>query len=232
MYLVRNGYRHDENEADVTISRRVNRSDQGTPENMVETWTIEGRILGSSQSDITSKLQQLESAYSTDGGDIALIDNSGNRTIHELRSQDALSKIRIVEPVSYPNSGGAEYAVWRTYRIVLEAETRYGTANNAPTSFNETFKVIGNGGPIKIWFFPPLASRPVSQIVARASLYRLQQSGQITGYSRNLPYPAPLFPAALTNPDSAVTFTRTKGDYDQWTISWDYQFESATPLTP
>lgn len=227
MYLVRNGYRHADNEADVAISRRVNRSDQGTPENMVETWTITGRILGSSESDLTSKLQQLEAAYSTDGGEIALIGNSGNKTAHELRSQDALSKIRIVEPVSYPTSGGGEYAVWRTYRIVLEAETRYGSATNVPTSFNETIQVTGNGEPITIWFYPP-AGKPVKQVYGQ-TLYRLTQSGQLTGYSRNLPYPQPLFPGALAA-DPSVTFTRSRGDHDQWTIAWNYQFESADPL--
>lgn len=227
MYLVRNGYRHAENEADVTIDRTVSRSDQGTPERLVETWTIEGRILGTSQSDLTSKLQQLEAAYANDGGEIALIDNSGNKTVHELRSQDSLSKVRIVKPVSYPKSGAGEYAIWRTYRVVIEAEQRFGTATNAPTSFTESFQVTGRGEPITIWFYPP-AGKPVKQVYGQ-TLYRLTQSGQLTGYSRNLPYPQPLFPGALAA-DPSVTFTRSRGDYDQWTIAWSYQFESADPL--
>jgi hypothetical protein len=217
-----------------SIVRRMERSENGLPQRMVTTMTLTGDKQASSVSALTTALVQLERAYSIDGRDAIWADSTGRELVHSIRSAQTISGVKVVEPVSYPVGRGVEYAIRRTFRIVLEWETlpasgSGGTGQQSVTAFSETITFQGDGGPLKT-ILQPLRGKPIEQIVAEQTPFFATQSGSTRQQGASPQPPAPLWPDKLQGSASSVNRSGRDPQTGEYQTDWNYNFLSATRL--
>jgi len=141
-------------------------------------YAIKGTVQGTSQSDLTTRLQQLQNAYSQDGGDLRFIDNNGNNTVHTLLTSSTFGGTK-VERFNYleSNAGvwgsGTEYVFNRSYELVVSAEIFIPVGI---VQWEETVRVIGNGGP-RFTYLESLEGDPERQVLCLKTKQRAIQSG-------------------------------------------------------
>jgi hypothetical protein len=222
-------YAHDAGEVSIVISKRANESETGVRISFTETWTITGRLHGTDINDLTAKIILLAAAYSINGYDLGLYQSDGTTlTSHVMLSSQARGGVRIMS-FGFPEGDGAEYTTYRTFSITAEAEFPVGNAGII--AYQETLTLIG-GGP-KFVFLQTLAGPPQRQQVAQATPYRATQQGSSTG---DVAYPTenpPLFPADEHRDRRSiarVTPTIRLRTFTNYTVTWSYEFESASPL--
>lgn len=232
MYFKYDNYRHGDGEVRLVVSKQPLRAPNGMVRGQKITFTIDGRIMGSSQSSITTQLAALEAAYQVQGGRAGLYADDGSPTVHLLDANNTLGGIEVVEAVSYPEGKGAEYATGRAYRIVLSAEVPNLAV--AYLAFTESLSFSG-GGP-KIKFLELLTGEAQKQTLVEQTTYKCVQSGSAVGYGAYPPFPPPLFPGdQIVGPETAGDSPTRSGPpgspiYVEFPIRWKYVFESVNPL--
>lgn len=236
MILSYNGYTHDDNEATIVMSRRAKTNDRTQTEGYVDRWTIDGVLHAASAAALTTALQALATAYSTDGGDAILYLPDGvTETAHALRSSATTSGVRVIE-AHYPEGGGAEYTTFRSYQIVLEAETTFassgGGGNQGLQSYTEIVTFSG-GGPRFAWL-QPLVGPPVRQLIHQQTTYKAMQAGSAIGRN-SYPTPnLPLWPQAehIERRQLARKSPERSGlNYVNYEVTWQYEFEAAVAMS-
>lgn len=201
--------------------------------------SIDGMLQGASAAVIEAQYTLLMLAYSVNNFDFIVYLPSG--IISQRLSLFALGSLGGVRVMQKPSLQGLENAQYTTYlpvKIALEAE--YGS-DNAPdkalSSFDETLNFDG-GGPLFDWY-RPIKGLPTKGQVRQADTYRAVQSGKATGFG-SYPQlgtvsgaPSPIFgiDALNKNPQVSLGSPEKRGSvYINWPISWEYSFESASPL--
>lgn len=237
MILKYGTYAHANNEVWFSISKRAQHSPIGFSQHVNVTWTINGVLKGDSTSDLTSKMQALENAYSSDFKDLIFYDNDGTTELHHsLRNNQSIKGIQ-VKAFNWlsGNPGvwgsGTEYVNRRSYQIVVSADVLDSGSNLL--EWHEGLQLVGDGGPK--WVVMGALRGPVQiQEVQEITPYRVIQSGYAYGHLAPPTPPAPIWPFALhgdqkveeiLTPDLGVNVNTRYG------IRWRYMFESATALT-
>ena len=237
MHLTYNGYSHEENEVWFNIQKLNEFSPRGRPMKQHQTWTIRGVLIGTSESDLTNKINALESAYSIGGGDLLFYGNSNTVTAHAMRSSYSTNGVQIgriqwLEGNKGIWGSGTEYQNKRSYQIVARAE--YLATGDNIVSYHTTISAKGNCGPNKLWQ-GSLTGTPQQQIVQLFTTQKIAQMGRaigLTGY----PIPdGPLWPGIpenedLRNPSYDSPLRVGINISTHWPVSWKYFFESSTPL--
>lgn len=227
MHLRYGSYNHAAGECIVSISRVERANESGLSYGYTETWTIDGMLVGSSQADLTTKIQALEAAYASGGFDLTLVDDLGNDTPHKMVSANAIEGVKVVKP-SYPMGEGAEYTTFRHYTIVATADFDV-IESGGLISWGETLTFSG-GGAQYVWQ-QPLSGPPIKQQVATATPYRLIQSGSATGRS-GYPTPAPyVLPAGDLIEMPTISKTGPGAGNYNFVISWTYVFERVAAIS-
>lgn len=228
MILRYGSYSHADNEVTLSISQRPVYNEVGLRAGYVASWSIQGMILGSSASDLGTKIAALESAYGADGLDLILYDSDGVTVRHAMRNTGSRTGVKILD-LSYPTGDGAEYVTYRSYSITAEAEYQQDLGIY---SISETY-TFGGGGPQKV-VIPTLYGPPIEQLVRQQTAYICQQQGQAIGVAAYPTVPGPAFPAAEHRERRRITYNRpTKiGRYgnQMYSVSWSYEFESPSQL--
>jgi len=229
MQLKYGNYTHDANEAAISISRQSELGDDGRPFRQIETWNVSGLLQAASVAALTTAIAALESAYEEDGNTLSLVEDDGTATAHSL------ANARIVVPPSFPTSEGAEYTTYRTYQFTAEAEVELSQDNTRDTlEYQETIAFSG-GGP-RIVHLTTLTGPPVRQVTAQRTPYRATQSGRAVGRTRYPNPPGARFPSAqVGDPQIQRVTPRVVGSTNnreerEYEITWQYNFESASPL--
>lgn len=232
MYLKYGSYSHAANEAEIGITRTPLFNDGGQQWGCKETWRITGLLLGTSASDINTKCAALKAAYIDSGYSLGLYFDDGTLTNHAMDSNLTRGGLRVIEGVSFPVGDGTEGATQRTYSIVVEGE--FPDTTIIGVSWSETLSFEG-GGPLYT-HLQTLNGLPQKQLLCEATPYRVTQEGEAVGQF-NYPLPAgPLWPGALKQaPSIRKRNPRRFGplgnaSYYEFPITWQYVFESATPL--
>lgn len=229
MYLRYGSYTHQLDEAAVQISKARQFSKNGSLVGYNETWRVTGKIVGTDTSDLTTKISELEAAYSKTNQDLSLLTDALGTTAHVLRSSDTANGIKPIS-LSYPTGDGAEYTTFRTYEIVLEArfdaEEGNGDQNNT-VAYSQQISVQGTGGP-QFVVKTPRYGPPIYQMVSRQSPIYITQSGSATGL-RYHPQPTPpLYPQFLVPDSHNVTrvspATDSREGKRDFAINWSYNF--------
>ena len=218
--------------AGFTVTRQTLFTPRQEPYGIQETWNLSGWVLnpGGNPDTMTRKLRELEAAFSADGLDLALLTAGGKPTAHMLTSAGLLEPVRVTQPLSYPDGGGAEYVTKRTFTVSLTGVRRHAAGSSIIVIFAESLQLSG-GGPID-GHIETLTGRPVKQRLRQSSLYRATQTGRAIGLYSRLGVPGPIFPQALVR-TPVITFESPEkrgGTFINWPTAWEYQFESATPL--
>ncbi|MBW8002626.1 MAG: hypothetical protein FVQ80_11495 [Planctomycetes bacterium] len=86
----------------------------------IETWTIDGILIYSTNATITEQIAELESFYANARLDSIELKSDGNTTLDSLTAQ-ALKGI-VVESLTFPEGNGPEWATRRKYRIVVSGK--------------------------------------------------------------------------------------------------------------
>jgi hypothetical protein len=232
VYAKYGNYQHAANEISLRVERNPIRGDNGVVRATRVVINMSGRYQQDTQAAITSGLSTLEDAYIDGQGDFGLYLDDGTPTAHAISAASTGGGIRVLKAVSYPDGRGAEYSTWRTFEVALEADV---LENVGILAFSETLSFKG-GGPQFI-YLEPLNGAPQMQLVKQATTYKATQSGQALGYFGWVDAPAPIFPDALHQDQSSVSLasphrTGPLGQpfYSLYQTTWNYVFESASPL--
>lgn len=242
MILKWGGYEHDDNE--VSFSVRISRATDSFQRIRASTvrFVIQGTIIGTSFSDLTDKLNTLESEYSTQGKDLVFYDNDGNETAHALRNSETLGGTRVVgfeylEGIPGVWGSSTEYVNKRTYRIAVEGDivTRGGLLE-----WEESYTYYGNGGPEHKWI-ESLVGDPQRQTLKQRTIGIGIQEGTAVGENGYPPLPEMLYPDLLMNIRGQSPMVRPvspkglwTGQYHVYAIGWRFIFmgPSALPGIP
>lgn len=233
MRLTYGSYSHAENENTFNISRTMSLSPRGLPFKIFHNWVIDGVLVGTSQSDLTSKMSVLYEAYKIQGQDLKFLFDNGGVTHHALLSSSTLTGTR-VRNFSWLNrqpgvwGSGTEYVNRRSYRIVVDAEALADGADNL-LQYTQQVTFKGTGGPRWVLAGSLNGAKQPQQIERFTSLYAIQ-SGFALGLNFQPSYPGSLWP--LLEHQEMREETSVSGiPYANGTIAigarWRYIHESA-----
>lgn len=229
MYVRYGNAIHAANAVAVSIAREVLRTNGGLAYAVKETWTIQGKVYGSTQAELRAAIADVQAAYSVDGGDLVLLHNDLTPSAHGMETSLALGGIKVISGPDFPESAGAEYASYRTFNAVVSGE--FPVQDPGLMEYEETLSFSG-GGPTYA-HLQPVDGLPQKQKIFGNTPYRVTQSGRAVGYSSWPTPPDPLWPADLmmapqitrSNPQKHVGGTRTN-----YPVTWSYEFESHNPF--
>lgn len=229
MILKYGSYAHPSGEVSIVVEKSAVESDTGIRTAFIEAWTITGWLHADSVAELTAAIAAMESAYSVNGYDLGLYEDDGTTlTAHAMDSSEARGGVRILS-IRYPEGEGAEYTTFRKFEIRAEAEFAVGVAGLV--SYEEAITLTG-GGP-RFVFLETLAGPPQKQLVKQATTYKATQTGSAMGDSAYPIPPAPLWPAAEHVDRRSISRQHPKivrGGFKDYTVTWSYEFESASPL--
>jgi hypothetical protein len=213
------------------ISSRENRDQRQTPWSHIVRWDLMIWLMnpGGVQSTMTAMIAAVEAAFAQNFQDIRLLQPDGKASSHQLLNKDTLGGVMVVQPPSYPSAQGAEHVTYRTCTVALEG-TVLVNSGSALTEFSE--EVTFQGGGPRFGHLEPIAGTPVKQLLKQNTIYRAKQTGRATGILGYPPIPDPIWPAAMVEAPIIVKVApkRIGNSFTEFTISWSYDYESATPL--
>ncbi|MFA5262239.1 MAG: hypothetical protein WC378_00330 [Opitutaceae bacterium] len=232
MNLIYGNYQHDVGDAEVSISRDGLVSELGRMYAVRERWTVNGRLHGTSVSDVNSKVAALLAAYSVNGLDLYLSGSS-----HILRSSETINGTRVVLPPHFPKGNGAENSTFRSYTLAVEGEYAY-TDRSVLLSWSESLSFTGTGGPV--WgFLEVLNGPPQQQMFMQQSVVRCSQRGSAVcvpdsahrnEYLGHWPPSPPIWPQWEHGDRRNITYEKPSDLYGKRTTSWAYEFSANVPL--
>ncbi|QDU75430.1 hypothetical protein Pan97_24620 [Bremerella volcania] len=232
MYLRKGEYTHPIGEPQIAISKRPIFSGGGVPVAHAVTWAIQGMLLGSGQADLDAQIEALTAAYARQNEDVVLLLSDGvTESQHTLKVRDTRGGVYVTGGPDFPKGDGAEYATRRSFAVQISAEVPVEGALAAVMNFAETLSTSG-GGP-RYTHVETALGFPIKQKLRQATTYMATQSGTATGYAMYPSVPPPLF--GEWNLAQAPRITRRSPQWignstRNFTVSWQYQFESAGPL--
>lgn len=236
MYFKYGSYQHDDNSVEFQHSIVAKLDSGGVPFGYTETYRLKGEIRAADQASLTTALEALKAAYAIPFQDLILYDNSGSETTHALKNSNTLGGVRVIQPPSYPSSLGAEYSTFRTFEIMVAADTPLSTqGNSSVTDWQESLTFIGTGGPRHVWQ-TLLTGTPIRQQVSELTTIKAIQRGTATGYADYVPFPAPLYPIDVEHQEQRMYDRGTpqfkgSGVNRYYPCSWTYVFEFNNPAT-
>lgn len=234
MFFQYGSYQHDVNSVSFNSIQRNYVDGQTGRHNLLRVnWSLKGKIIRPSMSEIMDQLTILQQTYSIGGQSAGMYDNNGLLIpAMSLDNSVAIGGVLVTNPISHEAIRGAEGTTYLYYTFGLQAEF-IGPPNLLSFQESVSFNDI-NGGPLQIERVPVQGS-PILQNITETSWYRATQSGSLTQNTAN-PLPMPmLFPGNLRGQDGAKTITFTpvktiRGVPMEWGIQWKYDYISTTVL--
>lgn len=196
--LTYGSHSHADNEVGFTISKFLTLSPRGTPFKNLHSWVINGVLRADTQSELTSKMDATQTAYSQSGQDLVFYLSGGVPSHHKLLSGSTLTGTRVRSFTWQPGQpgvwgSGTEYVFRRSYRIVVDAEAIADGADNI-LQYTQSLTYKGTGGPR--WLLAGSLTGPMQmQTVQQATPLYLIQSGFALGLFSRPDFPGPLVPA-------------------------------------
>ena len=205
-----------------------------------ERWDIFGRLqvadtgqLDANQAAVTQAIQIRQAAF-VPGIDLVFLTNNGGVSAYALRNSTSFGGTRVVEPPHFPDSRGAQYSTFVTWKAAMEAD--YVDQTLGMIDWQETISFTGTGGP-QFGFLLTLNGPPQQQTLRLATTVRAVQSGFALAMFDFPTPPPPSFPfcehlelrqGSLTSPQrwgrgSAYAASHYKA-------TWAYYFESSGAL--
>ncbi|MFN3151382.1 hypothetical protein [Bremerella sp.] len=232
MYLRKGEYTHPIGEPQIAISKRPILDSGGVPVAHTVTWAIQGMLLGSGQADLDAQIEAFTTAYARQNEDVVLLLADGvTESQHTLKVADTRGGVYVTQGPDFPKGNGPEYATRRSFAVQISAEVPVAGSTTAVMNFTETLSTSG-GGPSYSHVETALGF-PIKQRLRSATTYVATQSGTATGYALYPSVPPPIF--GEVNLAKAPRITRRSPEWignstRNFTVNWQYHFESATPL--
>lgn len=217
-------YAFNSNDASLTSTREVLRSDSGVVIGYKEMWMIRFRLRGDTQAEITTATESFFSAFNVNGKDLVLLDNNGDNSAFIIDSSSSTSGTQ-VKNIRF-DLRDAQYTTFLDGEVELEAEFITGSQAASLAQYQESFSVRGNGGPRNV-IIETAVGLPVIQQTRQRTAVRATQSGFAIGRGFVPTANRPYFPGFLVNEEEAVTESVS---YDSgvavWRVEWNYQFQN------
>lgn len=226
-------YEHDQNELAVRCEYRsiFDKFQRRIGEQV--RFTLIGRKRANSQAALTTKLNDLFTAYQSDYKDFYLyLDDGSTETTHKILSSATFGGTKVVAGPNFLSDGiwGAspEYANQRTYYVVLQAETRVGTGLYA---WRERISIRGTGAA-KWRYSPQITGAPQLQILQDQTSFWYIQEGSAIGRTNYVAPSAPLFPSIEHADMREISYATPEqivvGGQELFYTGWKYFFEATT----
>jgi len=240
LYLAYGNYICDTGAVHIATDVTTELSPTGRPIAQAYTFTLRGTLTAANQSAMATAIVALEDAFRVRNQNLILYQDDASESAVLLKSAGSLTGVRILKGPYYPTTEGPENATHRTWEVQVFAKYPWGVrpdgtgspdfAANMAIQFEETVSISG-GGPQFI-HKPNVYGPWQKQLTYPFMPYVATQTGTAVGYRDYPKIPPPLFSLALKE---APRITR-KGPQQEglllvnYTVTWEYQFESVTPL--
>lgn len=216
---------------DLQITRNVLETEAEQPHAVVIKWAFRILLIGTGATDVDAKVALLNSAFGSNGKDFRLtMPNGTTNSQHVLLNSGSIGGTRIRKLPSVDTFGGAGGITNIQMTAEVEAEYPLAGSDSLYRSFEETLTFEGGGQ--QVGFLLPLYGSPIKQTLRQRDSYRVTQQGSAVGLYSRPPIPPPLFAAhQLRAPTKMLKSPRLRvSSFVDWAVSWNYQFESATPI--
>jgi hypothetical protein len=183
------------------------------------------------QTDLTLQTNLLVLALRTNYVDLLLKNDDGSLSATILTNAGSLSGVTITDGPHFPGRNATgEYAVRRAFTFTAMCEYTITPKLSGLMSFTESLEFYG-GLPLYVM------CRAVNTVPQRQKTYQFTeycciQSGQAVGLLAFPSVPGPKFPQALKEAPRIKRSgpERTGSNYRNYGVTWNYVFESVTPL--
>jgi hypothetical protein len=209
------------------LARTPRRGPTGTRIGYTERWTVQGWLRGADPAALTTVINALLLAFSSDGQDLGLYTDADVATSHVLTNASTIGGTRVIEGPSFPEGQGAEYANQRAFLVVVEADFEDAGAATL-LAFQESISITGTGGA-RFVYHSPIFGPPIKETVSAYSTVTIVQSGSAIGRAAY-----PTVPGPLLSSDEHVERRQisrkgperlANGAYRNFECSWTYEFE-------
>lgn len=240
MYAKYGNYRFDDDSVALNYTCAAKLDSGGVPYAYMPRYKLRGEVriddtgtVAGNQAAMTTKLRELEAAFSQQFKDFGFYDNSGRLTAHRLLNSETLGGVKVLTRIEYPDSTGAEYSTYRTFEVTLGGDVAI-TASNPNTIVNwaEVVEYQGTGGPRRVWT-EFVEGDPQNDIVCQRTTIKCVQRGTARAIGA-YPRPTPLYPLEVEHEDLRIWSPGTpefmgNGVNAYYPASWAYFFEFANP---
>ena len=214
------------NADDVALSymKKTMRSTTGIRTGFMEEWVLQFRLRGDTQSELTTEVNSLQSAFSVDGRDIVLLENGGGESAFVTNSSATTSGVRVNE-VNFPILKDGQYTYFIDGTVRLNAETV--TNVSADLFYSDSLTITGNGGPKRV-VLETARGLPIVQTTRQRTKVTGVQSGTARAIGAVPSRPIIMFPGLLINESVSEGITTSlEGNKTVYTLSWTYPYQSS-----
>lgn len=227
MYVKYGNFRFQDADPTLAVVKTAMHSPIGTRIGITEMWTLTGELIASSQDELTVMIRAFETAFNSDFKDLILYDNNGQPSAHALYNKNSSSGVRIVS-WSWPDEPG-QYVISRKYQVSVKAD--FLQTNPGIVSYVEVIQTRG-GGPKWILKNALKGVGQRQQLNEQTPFYATQQ-GSAVGYLEYPPVAPPIWKNDIHLDQSSIsrkTPTFQNNQAINWEVTWNYVFESFSPL--
>lgn len=220
-------YRHRVSSAGASIDRSSVLDAFGFAYAITETWTIDFRLIGTTQQDLDAEIRALEAAYAKEAYSIKLLKPDLSLTAHAIQSGSTIGPLRVVKPPSYARYQNGEYVTYRTGQIVVEGLVKLESNPYRIIEFAETIEISGGGETFGL--LQPNVGPAVRQRTRTMEKCQATQSGRIVHLGARGGIPPAMWPSEQIAPVRVRLEppTRRGNTLYGFPTSYTYQFESA-----
>lgn len=213
-------------EAGLAVRVVANRSQRGFMTTRNVLFHINGEVCADGASAVTTRLNQIATAFDTNGGDIGLWVDTNTPTQHYLQSLNPRNLTGNQVLSSYfPETVGGEYVNGRKFSIEVGAVLDAAESNVLDWQDSITF--TGNTGATYRWRRHPRLNWWAER-TAPNSLQQITHSGFAVGLSTWIFPPTPFYSAPFEAQDSRVVHfgnpKRFPQGYVGYTTRWQYTY--------
>lgn len=227
-------YQFADNSVDVAKTIEFERDEADRPYCYKAALNVTGKLFASGQAACTLAESALHTALTTQYRDLIFYHDDNTPSAIGLTNADSLTGV-VIDNISFSGTHGAEYATLRTFSFRAWAEYAMPRTSRNLISYRETFTYTG-GGPLYAVREAINGVLPIRELIYPYTAYILTQSGEAVGFQSYPAAPQPAFPSMLRGGRDGNRVTRDaprrRGvHYQNYPITWEYVFESPTPLS-
>jgi hypothetical protein len=209
-----------------SIERRHEFDERGGVDKRIETWTFSGLLVGTSQSDLTTKMSEMQTAYAKHNVDVVFKPDGSTTGAHSMTAAAALQGPRC-SSFSWGSQTESEYSVHRSFSVTVEGVFEFEANTNDVTNFNESVTIQGGGARRQLVEF--ISGYPQEFQLCEYTIVTATQTGSATGRDTYPDIPDPLWPANEDLTKRSITKnspSRNENDSEKYfTVSWSYGFD-------
>lgn len=226
MYVKFGSFQFGDGEAGLGVRMTPNRTPRGFKRTIDVRFDISGESCVSGASNINTRLQEIQAAFSQDFQDIGLFDDSNNPTVHYVPNNSIYNLTgNLVLYQQYPQTIDGEFVSGRKFAIGVGCELLDVGSNII--DYKDSIRFEGNAGPEYAWRRDPFWGW-YAELVAPSSIQRVIHEGYAVSMLTHILPPAPYYaPPFEQNTQRVVDFMgpdRYPQRFTDFVTRWRYVY--------